>query len=46
MNMMSNVNHWGGSVYTNQPIMANDINMYWLIKLIKIIRCPFFVFLF
>ncbi|AEC06732.1 BZIP transcription factor 2 [Arabidopsis thaliana] len=28
MNMMSNVNHWGGSVYTNQPIMANDINMY------------------
>ncbi|CAN7126337.1 unnamed protein product [Brassica rapa subsp. narinosa] len=26
--MMSGVNHWGGSVYTNQPIMANDINMY------------------
>ncbi|CAF1706606.1 unnamed protein product [Brassica oleracea var. botrytis] len=26
--MMSGVNHWGGSVYSNQPIMANDINMY------------------
>ncbi|CAH2051358.1 unnamed protein product [Thlaspi arvense] len=26
--MMSGVNPWGGSVYTNQPIMANDINMY------------------
>ncbi|ESQ50644.1 hypothetical protein EUTSA_v10022883mg [Eutrema salsugineum] len=26
--MMGSVNHWGGSVYTNQPIMANDINMY------------------
>ncbi|KAL1199544.1 bZIP transcription factor 2 [Cardamine amara subsp. amara] len=26
--MMSGVNPWGGSVYSNQPIMANDINMY------------------
>ncbi|CAH8385038.1 unnamed protein product [Eruca vesicaria subsp. sativa] len=26
--MMGGVNHWGGSVYANQPIMANDINMY------------------
>ncbi|KAF8049173.1 hypothetical protein N665_2280s0005 [Sinapis alba] len=26
--MMSVVNHWGGSVYSNQPIMANDINLY------------------
>lgn len=26
--MMSGVTPWGGSVYTNQPIMANDINMY------------------
>ncbi|KAF8118236.1 hypothetical protein N665_0005s0005 [Sinapis alba] len=26
--MMSGVNHWGGSVYSNQPIMANDINLY------------------
>uniref|UniRef100_A0A1J3HG18 Ocs element-binding factor 1 n=1 Tax=Noccaea caerulescens TaxID=107243 RepID=A0A1J3HG18_NOCCA len=26
--MMSGVNPWGGSVYTNQPIMANDMNMY------------------
>ncbi|KAJ4876897.1 basic leucine-zipper 2 [Raphanus sativus] len=27
--MMSGVNPWGGSVYSNQPIMANDMmNMY------------------
>lgn len=26
--MMSGVNPWGGSVYSNHPIMANDINMY------------------
>ncbi|KAG2298322.1 hypothetical protein Bca4012_009525 [Brassica carinata] len=26
--MMSGVNHWGGSVYSNQPIMANDVNLY------------------
>ncbi|CAN8257723.1 unnamed protein product [Cochlearia groenlandica] len=26
--MISGFNPWGGSVYTNQPIMANDINMY------------------